>query len=1373
MTDETRQHEVVKPRRLRRLVFGSLLGLWLLTLAAIGIGFLSILYGWQVDRFRGVLEAALGDLLDQEIRIGRLEGGLLDGITLHDVSIAPQAPGAAPDDRLVAHQIALRLDVRSSLRESALVVTDVVLVQPTLTLSRIDEGRFRLAGWGDLGSGDSDRARVGLPFEIVLASGQANDVHLALTHDSRSGLADVAGRLDVAITDFRFGGQPGLEWPDATRIQFDLARAHLGDRDLGGGRLVAQTRFRHATIEVLELDGPLGGLAITGELDLDPRLDRLSLRSGRLAASLRELELDAWRVTQRDVSSTGQPEIGPLSGQLDLEILRSDTSDHEADYEFDLHAVTAPLRIFGGEIERIEANAVVALAGRRWSLEESSVDLAAGRILVSGRGAGRIAEQFDVRARELDLARLPGSWLPPVRLAGHADLDLSIHGAFDDPIGMLELDARTLTVDGIGPGTLDFALRADGERRYVLEGFDWTFESGTGRYVGTWVRSIGTAAIELGPGRVAVRELALDWTGGSMRVDGGLADGVLQPSHIELDSLDLAVVARMLGLEGRPEGVVSGRFDVAGASRDPDVAAQLLWSAPRYRGLGAERIEIDVSTKSGQRSIEAVLKDSGREPLRALARAPRLFGIDDPRSWLSDPRFGLDLQVDDLDLVWLAPWLALHDLAPVGRLEGRLTASGGTDGPTAIGDLRLDAVRFDRLPGDDPDELPTRLLGPVTGRVVFEGSQLRTEGLRYGSGVDELLFDATLGWAGRRADDLDLAATLLGVGFRGRAVLNVGLRGEVLETSVLTFSDFDVAELVRGAGLTGRVGGHLTGEFVAHGPIADPRFTTSLTWHEPVVAGVTAEQWVVAARREADGLTLTGGLERGGRRVLDVTGVLPLESASHPREWFTRARGWAGDPATRIDITALEFPLDWLPILAPRLPLRSDGFVSGAITLRGADAVPWIEGALSIEQGVFSLLSTQTASIGPLDGTIEFEGRSARFDPLRVAATRGRASLAGSVRWSELGIDDVSVETRFDGYRFDQLGLLQTTLDGSVLASGPLKALHLGGEIRLGEVRVSFPNQQNPILKEIRVMGLPETRSASIREGEARVAGIEDRTTADVAIVLPKGTWIRGIGLDAEVFGAVDVTKAAGSPLRYAGQLEVSHGRYSVQGKRFEIDRGVAIFTGGASPIPDLDIEANRRASREVTVYAHLRGPANAPTLELTSDPAMDTAEIVSYLFFGRSATVGNRESTNGLGESAASVAGSMLVDSIAPELRDVLRIDEISVTSNEDDQTPAVEIETQVTPDVYLRIVQSLGGSANETVEIRWRFWRDLSLKSRVNRTGASAIFVLWEFNYWGLERFGLAGFTPPPPPFRAIPVEDRETVPDACVPPLACPAP
>ena len=179
-------------------------------------------------------------------------------------------------------------------------------------------------------------------------------------------------------------------------------------------------------------------------------------------------------------------------------------------------------------------------------------------------------------------------------------------------------------------------------------------------------------------------------------------------------------------------------------------------------------------------------------------------------------------------------------------------------------------------------------------------------------------------------------------------------------------------------------------------------------------------------------------------------------------------------------------------------------------------------------------------------------------------------------------------------------------------------------------------------------------------------------------------------------------------------------------------------------------------------------GPANAPRLELTSEPPMDTAEIISYVFFGRSQSDSSSGQSSGIETTAASVAGVMLVDSLAPELRESLRIDQISVTSGDADEAPAVEIETQLTPDVHLRLIQFLGGAGDEAVEVRWRFWRNFNFESQVARSGASSIDLLWAYDFWGLQMFGLQGLRAPPPPYRSDAQLEPEPV---CRPPEICP--
>jgi translocation and assembly module TamB len=438
--------------------------------------------------------------------------------------------------------------------------------------------------------------------------------------------------------------------------------------------------------------------------------------------------------------------------------------------------------------------------------------------------------------------------------------------------------------------------------------------------------------------------------------------------------------------------------------------------------------------------------------------------------------------------------------------------------------------------------------------------------------------------------------------------------------------------------------------------------------------------------------------------------------------------------------------------------------VNGVVRVEGADPLPSVEGDLSLLGGTFAL-SGQTATVGPLDGDVRLAGTQANFQRLSLASRKGRAEISGRVGWSRSGVTDVSLQIFFEHFLFNQLGLLRTYLDGNLVTSGPLDALTVTGAIQMSDVRVSFPSQQDPILKEIRVLGLPDAAgSVSIYEGEGEIAGLDANTRVDVAFVIPPGTWVRGMGLDAEIIGQLRVTKQPKSPLRYLGQFEVEHGRYTLQGKRFELERGVAVFGDTEEAIPYVDIVASRQASRDVRVTAHLTGRADAPRLQLTSVPPMDSAEIVSYLFFGGARTSEGGGAGSDIGTSAASVVGAMLLDNVSPELREQLRIDQISITSEAEDEAPALEIETQITPDVYLRLIQSLGATADEAAEIRWRFYRNFNLKSRVQRSGESSIDLLWAYDFWGLD---LSGLKSPPPPYG---VQTAQDVGEPCQPPDEC---
>ena len=708
-----------------------------------------------------------------------------------------------------------------------------------------------------------------------------------------------------------------------------------------------------------------------------------------------------------------------------------------------------------------------------------------------------------------------------------------------------------------------------------------------------------------------------------------------------------------------------------------------------------------------------------------------------------------------------------------GSIDAELRARGAQPQPFIRGDLALHHLEIAHIAEGDaePRRSALSLALPIDGALRLTGRGLAIDGMRMGAGRREAQLDASFDWSEREGESaLEADLTLEGKGFAGRIEARGGLRGDRLQTSTLNVYGLEMTDVARLFGTRLDLGGLISAEFELSGPLDRPESALQANWDQPRVGKVGADRIRLEARTDerGDRLELDADLIRRGARTIRAQARLPFDSGQAPRDWPEMARNWIADPASNLELQTDGFDLDWLGLLLPHMPIKTHGSVNGVLALHGARPLPAMEGEIEVRDGVFSIAG-QAASVGPLNGSLRFAGTRMQLGQLDLAATRGRASIRGSIDWGVPGREKVDLRIVFEHFLFDQLGLLRTTVDGQLGAYGPLQAMRVDGALQMTDLRVSFPSQQDPVLKEIRVLGLPDSGSASIREGGDEIAGLANDSRADVAIVLPEDTWVRGMGLDAQVEGLVRVAKKAGERARYQGRLEVKRGRYNLQGRRFELERGVAMFGGETRPIPDLDILASRQAGRDLLAFAHLTGPADSPQLELTSEPPLDPAEIISHIFLGGVARTEGNDSSPQIGNAAATMAGAMLLDRVAPDLRERMRVDQISVTSNEGDEAPQVEIESQLTPDVYLRLSQSLGVAADETMEVRWRFWRQLSLKSRVERSGASSIDLLWAYDFWGLERFGLGGLRKPPIPYR--PEAEDCTGPSGTAPAEACP--
>ena len=135
-----------------------------------------------------------------------------------------------------------------------------------------------------------------------------------------------------------------------------------------------------------------------------------------------------------------------------------------------------------------------------------------------------------------------------------------------------------------------------------------------------------------------------------------------------------------------------------------------------------------------------------------------------------------------------------------------------------------------------------------------------------------------------------------------------------------------------------------------------------------------------------------------------------------------------------------------------------------------------------------------------------------------------------------------------------------------------------------------------------------------------------------------------------EFRGDLHVTKVAYESVALVGTLESVRGWYSFHGRKFSLERGYIYFTGQTPVDPSLDI-VMRHTVGEYRVDIVLGGTAHSPELTLRSEPALEQADVLALLMFGKTTTA----LTSGEKASLQSQALQTAAGYIANDLRQSL----------------------------------------------------------------------------------------------------------------------
>ncbi len=406
-----------------------------------------------------------------------------------------------------------------------------------------------------------------------------------------------------------------------------------------------------------------------------------------------------------------------------------------------------------------------------------------------------------------------------------------------------------------------------------------------------------------------------------------------------------------------------------------------------------------------------------------------------------------------------------------------------------------------------------------------------------------------------------------------------------------------------------------------------------------------------------------------------------------------------------------------------------DGRVTADIKVRGSIDDPFLSGFLNLENAQFRLPELGvTYRMDQLRSTLD--GITIAIDEARLRSGDGAADITGSIDFASLTNSSFDLQAQLNRFRAVRNDELHTTISGDLQLTGRTTRPDLFG--RLSTSNTSFwitdtaggDVMQVPLSFDDKVM-LSDNFGYRTAQADTLADAIWKGLSMELSVVLERDTWIRqrvNPEMAVELAGRLEIQKDRGDEdLILFRSIEVVPDRSVIKqfGRNFRITEGVASFNG---PVEEMlmQVEAEYEVpSRlnpgqpEVVVTLRLDGRLDDLAFNLSSDPAMDNTDIVSYIATGRPASeslqFGGTEFNNQVivGVAAAQLAG--IVEGIASQS---LGLDVVSIEQDGLNGT-RLTAGKYVTPRLFVGVTHPITFSSDANVLVDEE--RELTLEYKV----------------------------------------------------------
>jgi len=410
--------------------------------------------------------------------------------------------------------------------------------------------------------------------------------------------------------------------------------------------------------------------------------------------------------------------------------------------------------------------------------------------------------------------------------------------------------------------------------------------------------------------------------------------------------------------------------------------------------------------------------------------------------------------------------------------------------------------------------------------------------------------------------------------------------------------------------------------------------------------------------------------------------------------------------------------------------------VSGAVPLDSAGGADFsVKGGVDL--AILQLLNSDLLARG--GATVNAAIRGSLRDP----QVNGRMELKNaSLYLKDLpsGVDSANGVILFDRNRATVESLVAETGGGRVALTGFLEFAHpLVYRLQAGvqQVRVRYPEDVSMTVNA--QLSLYGTSEASTLSGTLTLNRAAINTGADLGKMLaagarptpapPANDYLSGVRFDVRVQGAptlqletsltrnvqtsVDL-RLRGTPTRpvLLGEISVNSGEVQIFGNRYTVNRGEIRFLNSVKIEPTLDVNLET-STRGITVNVALSGSPQKLNVNYSSDPPLQSREIIALLAVGRDpnstasvSDAASASSTTGFTD-AGGVLGQAFSEQLSNRLQRFFGASRVKIdpTLTGVDNLPEARLtfEQQVSRDINLTYITNLNRTQEQIVRLQW----------------------------------------------------------------------